>query len=524
MKRFGRTVIVAAVPAMTLLGCPFSGGFIEGTGGVAATSSSSGSSTTTQGSGGMSECTKDSECDDGNVCTKDTCNAGHKCAHINDDSVVPKPSDPCNTYTCKAGVQSQQTFVGQPCGPDPLKCNQDGLCAGCKNASQCPTEDCRSYTCDAQEICQHQDLPQFMALPASKQQEGDCRVLQCDGSGAVVSAVDVNDTPPDPNDCTKGGCGITGDPAYTYLPYKASCASGSGTFCDGSGQCIGCGDTSKDGQETDTDCGGPDCPACADGKGCKIGQDCVSKVCKTNACQPPACTDGFPNGTESDTDCGGSCPLRCADMKKCNSGTDCTSKVCTGSVCQVPTCMDGQQNGMEAGVDCGGLCVLHCDGATCANDGDCKSGICSANYCRTPNGSLCTNDFSCASNLCINGSCVACSSSNKSQCKSGECVGGGGGICKAPLGAPCDADAQCKSGVCTIPGNLCKLASGSCAADAECFSNRCSGTPQMCQFCSGTANCGGFQCVGAICLLPVGGYCTLDSQCNSNMCAPPLCK
>ncbi|MEL6862827.1 MAG: discoidin domain-containing protein, partial [Bacteroidota bacterium] len=67
-----------------------------------------------------------------------------------------------------------------------------------------------------------------------------------------------------------------------------------------------CSDGIQNGNETDVDCGGPDCPAC------------------------PTCSDGVQNGNETGVDCG---------------GPDCPA--CSGA-----TCSDGVQNGNETGVDC----------------------------------------------------------------------------------------------------------------------------------------------------------------------------
>jgi hypothetical protein len=44
-----------------------------------------------------------------------------------------------------------------------------------------------------------------------------------------------------------------------------------------------CGDHVKNGDETDVDCGGS-CAPCADGKACKIPNDCAAKGCEGNLC------------------------------------------------------------------------------------------------------------------------------------------------------------------------------------------------------------------------------------------------
>jgi hypothetical protein len=98
-----------------------------------------------------------------------------------------------------------------------------------------------------------------------------------------------------------------------------------------------CFDGVQNGTETDIDCGGPACAPCADGKMCLVGSDCQSKVCNptTQTCSTPTCFDGVQNGTETDIDCGGgTCPA-CASGKKCLVNADCVSGTCLSNM----TCM-----------------------------------------------------------------------------------------------------------------------------------------------------------------------------------------
>jgi hypothetical protein len=48
-----------------------------------------------------------------------------------------------------------------------------------------------------------------------------------------------------------------------------------------------CGNSAKDGSETDIDCGGLVCSKCGSGKGCLVNTDCTSNVCisATKKCQ-----------------------------------------------------------------------------------------------------------------------------------------------------------------------------------------------------------------------------------------------
>ncbi|MBX3207792.1 MAG: SUMF1/EgtB/PvdO family nonheme iron enzyme [Labilithrix sp.] len=134
-----------------------------------------------------------------------------------------------------------------------------------------------------------------------------------------------------------------------------------------------------DGASSDPECGGAGAlPRCADGKRCAGASDCASGVCEGATCKPPGPKDGTKNGDETDIDCGGKSPDRCDDGKACATGADCKSLVCDATKkCAVPTFDDGVKNGTETDMDCGGpgapnkcaaglACVDHAD---CASDG-----------------------------------------------------------------------------------------------------------------------------------------------------------
>ncbi len=53
-----------------------------------------------------------------------------------------------------------------------------------------------------------------------------------------------------------------------------------------------------------------------------------------------SCTDGSKNGTETDIDCGGTCSP-CANGAACNLGSDCTSDLCGGNLCVVAESCQG---------------------------------------------------------------------------------------------------------------------------------------------------------------------------------------
>jgi hypothetical protein len=54
-----------------------------------------------------------------------------------------------------------------------------------------------------------------------------------------------------------------------------------------------CSNGVRDGDETDVDCGGQTCPACANGRACAAAHDCVSLACTDAKCENNAgCADG----------------------------------------------------------------------------------------------------------------------------------------------------------------------------------------------------------------------------------------
>ena len=83
-----------------------------------------------------------------------------------------------------------------------------------------------------------------------------------------------------------------------------------------------CTDKLQNGDESDVDCGGATCPACAHLKKCNKSGDCLSGVCDKGICQKPSCSDKVQNGDESDVDCGGATCPGCADTKNCNKPAD----------------------------------------------------------------------------------------------------------------------------------------------------------------------------------------------------------
>ncbi|MET0387890.1 MAG: hypothetical protein ABW321_18100, partial [Polyangiales bacterium] len=226
-------------------------------------------------------------------------------------------------------------------------------------------------------------------------------------------------------DCGGGSCAACANGKMCSA--SSDCAGG---MCS-SGLCqvSGCNNGVMDGTETAIDCGGASCSPCAVSQACNVGGDCVTGVCLTGTCQAPTCSDGLMNGSEAAVDCGNACPSRCATGQSCIAANDCSSGICTGNLCQAPTCSDNVRNGTETDVDCGGACPLDCGtGNGCSAAGDCVSAVCTTGTCRAAtctdgveNGS--ESDQDCGGSCpvtCANGASCA----GPSDCTSGVCFGG----------------------------------------------------------------------------------------------------
>jgi hypothetical protein len=411
----------------------------------------------------------------------------------------------------------------------------------------------------------------------------------CDGTGKCVSCLKPTDCPAPTTVCKTNTCAA--DTCGTNnVTAGAPCAEGSGVVCDGHGACVAvhCTDGVKDADETDTDCGGASCGKCAATLHCDVAGDCLDGVCNAGGsdgggpttCQAPTCSDGVKNGNETDTDCGGSalvfdggsdpaCP-KCADKLHCALDTDCTNNQCFGSnpgTCV--SCHDGVKDGNETGQDCGGS---DCDGQglTCATGlgcgapADCASGVCQSSVCATlPDGTACTGSPQCTNGNCIGpaGSQICCHTACTGTCQACTMAltGAADGTCAnitagtaAPTGqcsvtTTCGNDGKCAAGgACEQAANTVSCQSASCNNGQIIAAASCSGTG-TCPTVSATACPGGFVCASAtacktacasntdcqgtgvfcqnpgasgtcVALLAAGAVCANNSQCSSNTC------
>jgi hypothetical protein len=212
-------------------------------------------------------------------------------------------------------AELEETTTAEP------DCTDDGEC---DDGNACTDDACIEGVCD------HVTLDGVAPANAMDTPE-DCKVVLC-LEGQIGQANDDDDVPVDDEPCTDDIC-TDGVPSNPPVAGGTPCATG---VCNGQGECTEC--------YSDSECTSPD--TCGGGEepwqcGCTpltctdVGLTCGNAP---NGCVGALnCDTGTRDGDETDIDCGGStstCPRRCLDGEMCDVPGDCSSNVCTGGFCQ----------------------------------------------------------------------------------------------------------------------------------------------------------------------------------------------
>lgn len=293
-----------------------------------------------------------------------------------------------------------------------------------------------------------------------------------------------------------------------------------------------CDDGIFNGDEVDTDCGGPTCDPCGAGLACAEDADCISLICDdTNTCQRSRCNDEILNGSETDVDCGGDDCLPCPADAACETGSDCLSLACSdpgedGLGRCIDPCIDGAVSAGERGVDCGGVCLTPCPvGTGCIENRECDSGVCDGLICAEPacddtvqNGD--ETDLDCGGGTC-DGCAPGRACEEAEDCSSFVCTDE---ICAEPT---CDdgvangdeTDVDCGGQTCGPCPDL-----AACIVSSDCQSKVCDRDAGICQAptCEDEVSngdesgidCGGVDCPGC----PNGAVCRNADDCLADSC------
>lgn len=405
--------------------------------------------------------TKAIGCEDGDLCTTDSCQGEGECVHL-PGALTCVDGNVCTVDSCHPKIGCQfNPAVGMTCD-DGNPCTQadacsDGFCAPglakvCDDSNPC-TKD----ACDASGQCA------FTPQTAVCDDGNACTTADaCSGGACQGQPVDAAKTCDDKNVCTTDTC-----IAASGCEHAAS----SGGVCDDGNSCSG-GDTCAGGAckpgvtalcscQTDANC--PD-----DGNACNGSLFCDKAAfpysCKVKAGSIVSCS------TSGDTACAtaacnpgsGACSLvnaadgtLCADGSVCTLQDGCKSGKCTGSLV---TCNDGNActtDSCEPTLGCqfkaadGGGCD---DGNACTTADVCKNSACGGTAKNCADGNGCTAD--------------ACD--GKLGCQNAPAAGG------CDDGNPCTLGDACQAGSCGAgPGSkVCddgeKCTDDSCDAKLGC--------------------------------------------------------
>ena len=412
-------------------------------------------------------------------CRAHVCLAGVDTNAPDDLDLIPTAND-CIAVTCTAGtLSSPPNTLGAICtyGGGQV-CDGAGACVVCNVIADCaPTGDeCKTATCNADKTCGTINAPLDTQLSPALQIKGNCHTLNCDGRGAALAKIDNDDVPDDGNSCTDDKC-TAGVPSNVAGPAGVDC--GVAQKCNAAGKC-GCADS--------TQCIAPD--TCGGGNpGTSFTCGCTKTTCAiagatcgliSDGCFATLqCNSGTKNGTETDVDCGGGgkCTTACASGKVCAADTDCASGHCADGVCCNTACTGTCMacNNLGSLGTCGNLDVGKTDSNStvpCAAPSACNG----AGACKKTNGQACIASIQCVSASCVDGVC--CNTACATTCMACNLAGSTGLCSNIPTGQPDTAPAN----ACTVNNRcnglgVCKLAPGQpCTLGSQCASTVCLGT------------------------------------------------
>jgi hypothetical protein len=485
-------------------------------------------------------CTTNAHCDDGNVCTVDTCGSDGLCVQSAgpNGTYADGVQGNCKVYRCAEGAQTldfspEDVDDGNDCTEDDcsqapddtitathqpsasgVSCTFKGALGTCDGAGAC-TAECGFVGDDGNEV----------GCPAGP---SACTLSYCDKSkGACV--LEKLDGIPAPGSVEPGECGgtycIDGDVSDELAETGTPClqAGGSQGVCSAQGLCISCNtetDCPDDLPESEChsrECVGGTCVYETKPDGALVSQvigDCHTKTCTSgvfmneidgndteddgNECTQDLCAGGTPTHPNElpDAPCG--VGLVCNGngvCQGCNTDDQCTG----GTECLTPKC--------NAGL---GECFLQPEPAgkviSVQTAGDCTNNVCDANgnIVAAYNGQDPQDDMA----DCTVDTCVAMNQTSHPPAMYGSACNDGSGVV-------CDNAAHCVGKPCAVPADC---PGGTFCADGVCCDLTCSGT---CEACTGAKKGGG---PNGLCALIGSGdpdaECAGNSGCNMGACVP----
>ena len=404
-------------------------------------------------------------CNDGNSCTDDSCEAEAGCIHANNSSAcedgnVCSVDDICLEGQCQGGA--------------PLLCDDGNPCTNdaCDEGQGCVFEP-NEESCDDGNICTLGDQCQEGVCGAGSTEScDDGNPCTDDLCHPLDGCVYENNTAPcnDANICTISDSCEDG-----------VCVSGPPLNCDDSTPCTTDACQPEKGCYYDYNE-----EPCEDGNICTVADACENAKCVPGA--PVACDDGNPCTDDScDPDQGclhAGNEAQCDDNNECTDGDQCSQGLCQGT--GSTDCDDGNPCTKDICLPQGGCLHEDSSGAFCDDLDPCSVGdVCVEGTCQSGLVKNCDDGNPCTSDVCgEEGNCGH--EANSESCDDSNA---------------CTVDDTCAGGQCAGAVLV------DCDDDHVCTTDSCD--PAIgCVYADNTAPC------------TDGSVCTLGDQCQEGLCVP----
>ncbi len=479
-----------------------------------------------------------SPCDDGNKCTySESCSEG---SCVGGKPLNCNDGDLCTDDSCEPGIGCTTSHNNAPC-EDGDSCTvndfcSDGVCGAgvaldCDDNNACTNDICNplkgclhtnsSQPCDDLDPCTEQDsCSGGLCLGTVPKDCGDGNPCTDDTCIPLAGCSYNNNTNPcdDGNSCTLADKCLGG-----------SCSPGQTLDCDDGNICT------NDSCSPDEGCVHADNKSlCDDNNSCTSQDQCQAGMCIGSG--DLDCDDGNPCTKDLCLADGGcqheNIVVPCNDNDLCTAGDICADGECQSgaavdcdddNVCTADSCDGG--NGLCLHAPAAGECN---DTNPCTTVDECIGGKCVGTVppdCDDQN--VCTTDYCDPTSGCIHSlNSAPCDDGNlcttKDLCSLGECTGGPALVCTD--NNPCTDDGCGPESGCTFTPNVAACDDGNACTDNDvCKSGWCSG---------GTTNCDDLSpCTADTCdpgvgciHLPADGACNDGDACTSDdLCANGQC-
>ncbi len=500
-------------------------------------------------------------CNDGNICTDDSCDSSstspdpcdHEFNELDcDDDDRCTIGDKCSLGSCQPGSTEGACEDYNDCTID--TCNSDTGCIHTPRTGSCEDGD----PCTTGDYCAYVGVTMTCISGQTKvcEDNNDCTENTCDEQGVCYFPPIDDDSPCNDNDacteddhCESGVCVGDTIECRDYLPGGAE----NNCTIDSCSKTYGCQYTADNSS------------LCDDGNPCTVGDYCSNKTCKSgtgrpdcgddntctnDSCSPTACTGDDCELTDYCTHQAVNDGATCSDNNQCTLDDRCLSGICTpGS--STKSCDDGKyctDDVCDSEILPPNDPCLHValtgepcsDNNSCTVDDVCTSqGLCqpgeNSMECPTADDPVEDKDLACREYYCddvqgckwrpISGSC-----DDSNPCSLGDYCSGG--ICySGPTTDLCNDNKTCTTDSCiAYVGCRNDPREGPCedydpcTENDHCDSGECVGTPKNCEdgnictqnWCEPGIGCDSLNLTGGDC--NDNNLCTVNDTCSNGQC------